>query len=67
MRSVTRREFFNHVYTKDFWSGIFGLYYGFDEEYNKTEKLSCEDVGMMLGMKAKRNLKLHKNIDRKEG
>lgn len=53
LKAYTRREFFNEVCSKDSIKEIFGAWYTFKKEANKTKEISCDEAGLRLSRKSK--------------
>jgi hypothetical protein len=57
LKLLTRRELLNEFFSKDMLKHAVRAYKNFQDSKEQASKLSCEEAGLMLGRKAKKNLK----------
>lgn len=57
LKSLTRRELLN-VFSKDTLKNIYSLYHEYKKAEEEGEMLSCEEAGLRLGRKTKKNLEI---------
>jgi hypothetical protein len=56
LKPITRRELFSELY-KDTMKNFFGAYKELKKSEKKVTTLTCEEAGLRLGRRAKKNLK----------
>jgi hypothetical protein len=57
LKLLTRRELLNEFFSKDVLKNAFSAYKNFQDSKEQASKISCEEAGLMLGRKLKKNLK----------
>jgi len=56
LKLLTRRELLNEFFSKDMLKHAVRAYKNFQDSKEQASKLSCEEAGLMLGRKTKKNL-----------